>query len=80
MHRIPPRVRYRPTGAIRFRVGRFGRLIVQREMVEETFTGAPPPPGIEAEPTSTSTVWCDADRGDMSFVIRAGTYVPRELG
>lgn len=33
-----------------------------------------------AEPASKSTVWCYADRGDMSFVIRAGTYVSRGVG
>lgn len=76
--RCRPISRYEPTGAIRFRIGRLGQLVLQLEFIGKVFEGAPPRPGTEKRSIPERIVWRDADKGDRDRIIRSGVFVPKE--
>ena len=62
------------TGRIRFRIGRFGKLVTQLEYRQERYSGAPPMHGQAKEPQSISLKWRDAKGNDSDVLMRMGAF------
>lgn len=68
------------TGAIRFRRGWLGRMVLQVELLEQTVPFVPPAHGEKALVLSERRVWRDADKQDFDHVMRCTRYLPTRRG
>lgn len=75
MHRPPLRTKNHKTGRVRFRVGKFGKLITQVEIKQTRHHACPPQYGQEDEVLSEYVFWRDVGKTDISDMIRLGTLI-----